>query len=73
MPTKNPRINITVEEPTAKLLKQLAKKQQKSLSRFTKELVLHALENMEDMALVAIAESRDTDDANLISHEEAWK
>ncbi len=73
MPTKNPRINITVEEPTAKLLEQLAKKQQKSVAAFTKELVLDSLERLEDMALSAIAESRDTDDANLISHEDVWK
>ncbi|MEX2437707.1 MAG: hypothetical protein WD449_00450 [Candidatus Babeliales bacterium] len=73
MPTKNPRINITVEEPTAKLIAQLAKKQHKTVASFTKELVEKALESMEDMALSAIAESRNIDEATLLEHEDVWK
>lgn len=59
MPTKNPRINITVEESTAGLLSYIAQQEHKSVSGLAKELILEALDRREDMFLSAIAESRD--------------
>ncbi|HSW70154.1 MAG TPA: hypothetical protein VLI69_08415 [Gammaproteobacteria bacterium] len=59
MPTKNPRINITLEESTAGLLANLAEHEQKSISSLAKELILEALECREDMALSVIAKIRD--------------
>jgi hypothetical protein len=73
MPTKNPRINITLEESTAGLLASLAEHEHKSISSLTKELVLEALERREDMALSALAELRDKPKAKKVKHDDAWK
>lgn len=73
MPTKNPRVNITLEESTASLLMQLAHQEHKSISNIAKELVLEALERREDKALSAIAEVRDTKKAKKVKHDDAWK
>jgi uncharacterized protein (DUF1778 family) len=73
MPTKNPRINITLEESTAGLLAQLAKQEHKSVSNIAKELVLEALERREDRVLSAIAEARDVIKTKRIKHDDAWK
>ena len=73
MPTKNPRINITLEESIAGLLAQLAKQEHKSISNIAKDLVLEALERREDLALSALAEARDIVKAKRIKHEDVWK
>lgn len=73
MPTKNPRINITLEESMAGILSRLAHQEHKSISSMAKELVLEALERREDMALSAIAEIRDKAKAKRIKHNDAWK
>lgn len=73
MPTKNPRINITVEESIVNLLSQLAEKEHKSIATISKDLILEALERREDMALSAIAKIRDTKDAKRIKHRDVWK
>ena len=73
MPTKNPRINVSVEEAIAGLLAQLAKREKKSVAGLAKELILEALERREDMALSAIAKLRDTKNVKLVRHEDAWK
>ena len=73
MPTKNPRINITLEKATAGFLVHLAHQEHKSVSSLAKELILEALERREDMVLSAIAEIRDTDNAKKIKHDDAWK
>lgn len=73
MPTKHPRINITVEESIAGILSSLAEHEHKSISSLAKELLLEALERREDMGLSAIAEIRDTVKAKRIKHTDAWK
>lgn len=73
MPTDNPRINITLEEPTARLIFGLAKQEHKSVSGLAKELILEALERREDMVLSAIAEARDKKGARKVKHVDAWK
>ena len=73
MSMKNPRINVTFEEDTADLLSVLAKQEEKTVSNLVKELILEALSRREDMVLSAIAESRDTQHAKKIDHEDAWK
>jgi hypothetical protein len=45
----------------------------KTLSNFVTELILETLDRREDMVLSAIGETRDTDDARKIDHEDAWK
>lgn len=70
---KNPQINITFEEDTVNLLGSLAKQEAKTVSDLVKELILEALSRREDMVLSAIAENRDTENAKMVSHEDAWK
>jgi len=73
MPTKNPRINITLEESVAGLLSSLAEHEGKSISSLAKELLLEALDRREDRTLSALAEIRDTPKAKRIKHTDAWK
>lgn len=73
MPTKNPRIHITMDSESANLLSSLAEQENKSVSSLSLELILEALDRREDMALSSIAEARDTKDAKLIDHDDAWK
>jgi len=73
MSTKNPRFNITFDAVEAKFLSQLALQENKSVSRLAKELILEALERREDVVLSAIADARDADSDEIVSHEDAWK
>ncbi len=77
MPTKKPRLNITLESSESLLLSTLAKKQQMSVSSLAKELILEALDRHEDMVLSKIADERmeeaEGKSQNMISHEDAWK
>jgi hypothetical protein len=73
MPTKNPRINITLEESQAYLLSFIAKEEHKSLSHVAKELILEALERREDKFLSLIAEKRDQAKTKRVKHQDAWK
>lgn len=73
MSNKNPQINITFEEETTHLLNSLAQQEDKTLSAFVKELILEALDRREDMILSHIAESRDTQHAKMVNHEDVWK
>lgn len=73
MPTKNPRINITLKESTAGFLSSLAKHEHKSVSNLAKELILEALERREDIALSMLAEIRDTAKEKKVKHIDAWK
>lgn len=73
MPTKNPRINITLEQAVAGILLSMAKHEHKSVSSLAKELIIEALERREDMNLSAIAEVCDTPKAKRIKHDDVWK
>lgn len=73
MPTKHPRINITLEKQLAALLEEIAEQENVSISSLTKELILEALERREDLALSDIAKIRDTDNAKKVKHKDAWK
>ena len=73
MATKNPRINVTFEEPIANLLSDLAGKVHKSVASLVKELALEALEMREDIYLSKIATELDINNSKTYSHDEAWK
>lgn len=73
MTTSNPRINITLEPNMAGILASMAQHEHKSLSSLARELILEALELREDVALSALAKSRDTGEQKTISHDEAWE
>lgn len=70
---KNPRIHITVDAETAKLLNNLADQENKSLSSLATELILDSLERREDMALSMLAEHRDRRSEKKVKHADAWK
>lgn len=73
MPTKNPRINITLEPSIAAILSSLSENEHKSTSSLAKELILEALERREDMLLSAITDNRDIEGQKTIKHDHAWK
>ncbi len=73
MPTKNPRVHITLDPTVIEILDLIAQQEHKSLSLVTKELVLQALETKEDLMFSTVAEARDSEDAEFVSHEDAWK
>lgn len=73
MPTKHPRINITLEESISKLLESLAEQEHQSVSGIAKMLILEALERREDMALSMLARARDLPDVKRVKHRDAWK
>lgn len=73
MPTKNPRINLTLEESMAGFLSSIAEHEHKSISSLAKELIMEALERREDIMLSKLAEIRDKDTIKRIKHKDAWK
>ena len=75
MPTKNPRINVALEEPVYRLIEKIAKDKGISLSMVTRDLVREALEIHEDAVLVEFAEAREAtlDSKDALSHSEVWE
>ena len=74
MPTKNPRINIVLEEPLYRLIREMAEKDGLSMSNLSRDLIREALELREDAALAALAEERDATlkAADRLDHDDAW-
>ncbi len=74
MPTKNPRINVVLEEPLYRTVARLAKKDGVSLSLKVRDLVKEALEMEEDIALNAFAEEREKSlkKTKALRHDEVW-
>ena len=73
MTTKNPRINITIDEMMAGVLAQMAKLEERSVASMARDLILEGLERREDVALSKIAALRDTKNAARVAHADAWK
>lgn len=73
MPTKNPRINLTLDKSIVSLLAHLAEQEHVSIASLAKELMLEALERREDKVLSLVAEVRDTKKAKRIKHSDVWK
>jgi hypothetical protein len=74
MPTKNPRINVVLEEPIYYNIARLAKRDGVSLSLKVRDLVKEALEIEEDIALSQFAEKREKtfERKKTLSHDEVW-
>jgi predicted DNA-binding ribbon-helix-helix protein len=74
MPTKNPRIDVVLEEPLYTAIQQLAKRDKVSLSLKVRDLVKEALEIEEDVALSAFAGKREKtlSKATALKHDEVW-
>lgn len=73
MPTKNPRLNITLEPNIISALKGLARHENKQLATLAKELILEALDRREDRVLSSLAERRESTAEGTVSHEDAWE
>ena len=58
MPTTLPRVNVAFKPSTYEMLEAISKVQHASLSQVVSELVQHALDLAEDLALVQGAERR---------------
>lgn len=56
MPTKQPRLNVTLNPAIIGALSYLAQKDQKSLSNIAQELIQEALELREDLYLSKLAD-----------------
>ena len=74
MPTKNPRINVSVEEPMYRAINALAAREGVSMSSLAHDLMREALELREDAALADLADEREKtlDRAGALSHEDVW-
>ena len=59
MPTSKPRINITLSNEVANILKKTAKQSKKSISKVALELIEYAIEEKEDMYFSKIANDRE--------------
>lgn len=75
MPTKNPRIMVSLEPPLQKWLKKNAEKSGLSLSSIIRDLVRDAYQESEDAYWAKEGDARVAtfDRKKARSHEEAWK
>lgn len=73
MPTKNPRLNVVLDETLYGIIEHLAEKEGKSLSVIAKELLEDAIDKHEDLALSQMATAREAKSKKVVSHAEAWK
>jgi predicted DNA-binding protein len=74
MPTKNPRINVVLEDPVYERVRFLAEREGVSLSTKARDLIKEALEVQEDIYLASFAEGRGAswEEKTALSHEEVW-
>ena len=74
MSTKNPRINVVLEDPVYRYVQFLAEQDGVSLSTKVRDLIKEALATEEDIYLAAFAEEREKSlvESPVLSHEETW-
>ena len=73
MPTKNPRLNVVLDGEQYQFIKEISKKEDKSLSVVAKELINAAIEKHEDYLLSQFAMKRESNSKKTIKHASAWK
>lgn len=75
MPTKNPRINVMVEDPVYRAVHAIAAQEGVSMSSLAQDLIREALEIREDVALTLMADERDATRSRTaaLTHEAAWE
>ena len=73
MPTKNPRLNVVIDNELYEIISKIASQEGKSLSVVAKELMEDAIEKHEDMLLSEMAMKREKSSKKTISHDKAWK
>lgn len=74
MPSKNPRINVVLDDNLYKNIQFLAETDGVSLSAKVKDLIKEALEIQEDLYLAAFAEEREKtwNKSKARTHDEIW-
>ena len=74
MPSKNPRINVVLDDNLYKNIQFLAETEGVSLSAKVKDLIKEALEVQEDLYLATFAEEREKtwDKSTTLTHDEIW-
>lgn len=74
MPSKNPRINVVLDDNLYKNIQFLAETEGVSLSAKVKDLIKEALEIQEDLYLASFAEEREKtwDKSTTRTHDEIW-
>ncbi len=72
MPTKNPRLHVTLSEEKMGVLSALAKQNKQSLSKLVDMLLDNALEQNDDAYWVERSEARLKNSKGTISHAQAW-
>ena len=74
MPSKNPRINVVLNNLLYQDVRLLAEKDNVSLSAKVRDLLKEAMEIQEDIALSGFAEKRGKswDDSRVLSHDDVW-
>ena len=75
MPTKNPRINISVDQPLYGIMQHLAEEKGVSMSMLARDLIKESLELREDEILTTFAEKREKtfDASGALTHEQVWE
>ena len=73
MATNKKRLNISLGADMEETLSKMAKFDRVPQATKAAELLKYAIELEEDQALERLASERDTEDAQFISHENAWK
>ncbi|MEK6704178.1 MAG: DUF6290 family protein [Bdellovibrionota bacterium] len=73
MPTKNPRLNVVLNDELYEMIERIAKQEGKSMSVVAKELMEDALEKHEDLLLSEMAMKREAKSKKTIPHDKAWK
>jgi predicted DNA-binding protein len=66
------RVNLSLEIDVVKDLEMLAKSSSKTVSTIAKELILKALDLNEDIHLANLAAQLESENPEIISHEEFW-
>ena len=74
MPTKHPRVNVVLEKPVLRSVRQLAARNGVSVSQETRDLIREALELHEDAYWAERAHERAQtfDRRKALTHEQVW-
>ncbi len=75
MATRKPRVNVVLNESLYKIIKDIAEKEEMSISSTVQDLVKEALELREDISLAEFADKRKQtfDKSKALSHKEVWE
>jgi len=75
MATKNPRINVVMEESLYQSVKRLARRDGTSISTTARDLIKEALADLEDAFWTEVAEEREKSFSvkKALSHKKLWK